>query len=120
MINLFVFNLKHFTEGIVSFKKEGAYPRISLRLTFESELGIYSYIFNKDSYKDSYLEKIRILLSRIYANADQGNAFMVLDFYKDEELYLSDTNEYIFDTLSITRMSKENRTEVNCIEYKLS
>lgn len=120
MINSFVFNLKHFMEGIVSFKEEGAYPGISLRLTFESELGIYSYVFNKDSYKDSYLKKIRFLLSRIYANADQGNNFMVLDFYKDEELYLSDTNECIFDKLSITRMSKENHTEVNCIEYKLS
>lgn len=117
MINLFVFNLKHFNEGIVSFRKASG---ISLRLTFESELGIYSYIFNKDSYEDSYLEKIRTLLSRIYANADQGNDFMVLDFYKDGELYLSDTNECIFDRLSITRMSKENRTDVNCIEYKLS
>lgn len=120
MINLFVFNLKHFMEGIVSFKEEGAYPCISLRLTFESELGIYSYIFNKDSYEDSYLEKIRNLLSRIYANADQGNDFMVLDFDKDGELCLSDTNEYIFDRISITRMSKENHTEVQCIKYKLS
>ena len=122
MINLFVFNLKHFTEGIISFKKEGAYPHpsISLRLTFESELGIYSYNFYKDLYKDSYLKKIRTLLSRIYVNADQGNAFMALNFDKDGELYLSDTNECIFDRLSITRMSKENRTDVNCIEYKLS
>lgn len=120
MISLFVFNLKHFNEGIVDFKKEGAYPGISLRLTFESELGIYSYIFTKASYEDYYLEKIRRILSRIYANADQGNDFMVLDFDKDGELYLSDTNECIFDRLSITRMSKENRTDVNCIEYKLS
>lgn len=107
MINLFVFNLKHFIEGTVSFKKEGAYPNISLRLTFESKSGICFYTFKKDSYKDSYLEKIRNLLSRIYANADQGNDFMVLDFYKDGELCLSDTNEYIFDKVIITRMQKD-------------
>ena len=118
MINLFIFNLKYFREGIISSQREGAYPGISLKLVFESKFGSYSYVFNKDTYKNSYLDKALLLLSRIYANVDQGNTLISLDFDNDEELYDMENKSFIFDKVSILERD-QNYSLIAQTEYKL-
>jgi hypothetical protein len=117
MINLFVFNLKHFKEGIISSKRNGAYPSISLKLVFESRFGNYSYVFSKNTYNESYLDKIRTLLSRIYANVDQGNTLISLDFDNDGELLDTENDGFIFDKVIIS--DRDQNYKIAYTEYKL-
>lgn len=115
MINLFVFNLKHFREGIISSNEDG----ITLKLSFRENDGSPSeYVFTKNTYSEKYLDMICYLLDRIYSAIKSGDPVFKLDFdKKNSSIYASG---FIFDRISITRMSKENHTEVQCIEYKLS
>lgn len=121
MINLFVFNLKQFREGIISSQRNGAYPSISLKLVFESRFGNYSYIFSKNTYNESSLYKIRTLLSRIYANyanVDQSNTLISLDFDNDGELLDTENGGFIFDKVIIS--DRDQNYKIAYTEYKLS
>lgn len=119
MINSFVFNLKQFREGIIFSINEEDRQNITLKLSFrENDGSPYKYVFIKDTYSEKYLDIIRYLLDRIYSAIEAGSSVFKLDFdKKNSSIYASG---FIFDKVSITRMKKENYTEVYRIEYKLS
>lgn len=120
MINLFVFDLKHFREGIVSSINEEIRQNITLKLSFrDSDGSPYEYVFIKDTYSEKYLDMICYLLNRIYSAIEAGSSAFKLDFdKKNPSIYAS--GFFIFDKVSITRRNKENHTEVYRREYKLS
>ena len=70
MINLFVFNLKQFREGIISSNEDG----ITLKLSFrDSDGSPYEYVFTKDTYSEKYLDMICYLLDGIYSAIKSGD-----------------------------------------------
>lgn len=111
MINLFVFNLKQFREGIISTNNKEDRQNITLKLSFrESDGSPYEYIFIKDTYSEKYLDLICYLLDRIYSAIEEGSSAFKLNFdKKNSSIYASG---FIFDKVIITIMGKENYTEM--------
>lgn len=116
MINLFVFNLKQFREGIISSNENG----ITLKLSFSDIDGsLYEYVFTKDTYSEKYLDMICYLLNNLYNEMGAGCSNSVLNFNEhNSRLYVQ--GGYIFDKVNIIRRSKTEYTIVSRIEYKLS
>lgn len=116
MINVFVFNLKHFREGIISSNENG----ITLKLSFSDESGFpYEYVFTKDTYSEKYLDMIGYLLDNIYREMGAGCSNSMLNFNEhNSRLYVQ--GGYIFDKVNIIRRSKTEYTIVSRTEYKLS
>lgn len=114
MINLFVFNLKHFREGIISSNENG----ITLKLSFSDIDGsLYEYVFTKDTYSEKYLDMICYLLNNLYNEMGAGCSNFLLDFNeKNSQVYASG---FIFDKVNILKRSKDYSI-VYRIEYKLS
>lgn len=115
MINLFVFNLKQFREGIISTNNKEDRQNITLKLSFrESDGSPYEYIFIKDTYSEKYLDIICYLLDRIYSAIEEGSSAFKLDFdKKNSSIYASG---FIFDKVIITIMGKESYTEMFTIQ----
>lgn len=111
MINLFVFNLKQFREGIISTNNKEDRQNITLKLSFrESDGSPYEYTFIKDTYSEKYLDIISYLLDQIYSAIEEGSSAFKLDFdKKNSSIY---TSGFIFDKVIITIMGKENYTEM--------
>ena len=118
MINLFVFNLKQFREGIISTNNKEDRQNITLKLSFrESDGSPYEYVFIKDTYSEKYLDIIRYLLDQIYSAIESGDPAFKLNFdKKNSSIYASG---FIFDKVNIIRRSKDYSI-VSRIEYKLS
>lgn len=118
MINLFVFNLKQFREGIISTNNKEDRQNITLKLSFrESDGSPYEYIFIKDTYSEKYLDIICYLLDRIYSAIEEGSSAFKLDFdKKNSSIYASG---FIFDRVIISRRNRDY-SQVARIEYKLS
>lgn len=114
MINVFVFNLKHFREGIISSNENG----ITLKLSFsDSDGSPYEYVFTKDTYSEKYLDMIAYLLNNLYREMGAGCFNFLLDFdKKNSQVHAS---EFIFDKVNIIRRSKDYSI-VYRTEYKLS
>lgn len=114
MINLFVFNLKHFREGIVSSNEDG----ITLKLSFIDENNpLYEYVFIKDTYSEKYLNMISYLLDRIYSAIKSGDPAFKLDFDKANSLIYA--SEFIFDRVNVIRRNRDY-SQVARTEYMLS
>lgn len=114
MINLFVFNLKHLTEGIISSNEDG----ITLKLSFSDIDGSpYEYVFTKDTYSEKYLNMISYLLDRIYSAIKSGDPAFKLDFDKANSLIYA--SEFIFDRVNVIRRNRDY-SQVVRTEYKLS
>lgn len=115
MINLFVFNLKQFREGIISTNNKEDRQNITLKLSFrESDGSPYEYIFIKDTYSEKYLDIICYLLDRIYSAIEEGSSAFKLDFdKKNSSIYASG---FIFDRVIISIMGKENYTEMFTVQ----
>ena len=114
MINLFVFNLKHFREGIISSNENG----ITLKLSFNDIDGSpYEYVFTKDTYSEKYLDMICYLLNNLYNEMGVGCSNFLLNFNKkNSQVYDSG---FIFDKVNILKRSKDYSI-VYRTEYKLS
>lgn len=118
MINLFVFNLKHFREGIIYCTNEGINPGITLKLSFVGNNDFpYEYVFTKNTYSEKYLDMICYLLDRIYSAIEAGSSAFKLDFNKANSLIY--TSEFIFDRVNVIRRNRDC-SQVARIEYKLS
>lgn len=114
MINVFVFNLKHFREGIISSNENG----ITLKLSFNDIDGSpYEYVFTKDTYSEKYLDMICYLLNNLYNEMGVGCSNFLLNFNKNNSQVHA--SGFIFDKVNIIRRSKDYLI-VSRIEYKLS
>lgn len=115
MINVFVFNLKHFREGIISSTKNG----ITLKLSFRDNYDLpYEYVFTKDTYSDTFLNRICSLLDNLYREMGAGCSNSMLDFNQhNSRLYVQ--GGYIFDKVNIIRRGNDYSI-VYRTEYKLS
>lgn len=118
MINLFVFNLKQFREGIISCTNEGIYQGITLKLSFVGNNDFpYEYVFTKNTYSEKYLDMICYLLDQIYSAIEAGSSVFKLDFdKKNSSIYAS---EFIFDRVNVIRRNRDY-SQVARTEYKLS
>jgi hypothetical protein len=115
MINLFVFNLKHFAEGIISSNEDG----ITLKLSFIDENNpLYEYVFIKDTYSEKYLNMTCSLLGDIYQEMKTGGSNYRLNF-NPYNLRLCSSEGYIFDRVIINRKER-NSSQMAYTEYKLS
>lgn len=114
MINLFVFNLKQFREGIISSNEDG----ITLKLSFVGNNDFpYEYVFLKDTYSKKYLNMISYLLDRIYSAIEAGDPAFKLDFDKANSLIYA--SEFIFDRVNVIRRNRDY-SPVARTEYMLS
>lgn len=119
MINVLVFNLKHFREGIISSINKEDKQGITLKLSFISSDGLpYEYVFTKDTYSDTFLNPICYLLDNLYREMGAGCSNSMLDFNQhNSRLYVQ--GGYIFDKVNIIRRDKDYSI-VYHTEYKLS
>lgn len=115
MINVFVFNLKHFREGIISSSEDG----ITLKLSFMGNDGLpYDYVFTKDNYSKKHLDMISYLLDNLYREMGAGCSNFMLNFNEhNSQLYVS--GGYLFDKVNVIRR-KADYGIVYRTEYKLS
>ena len=118
MINLFVFDLKHFREGIISFTNKEINPGITLKLSIVGNNDFsYEYVFTKNTYSEKYLDMICYLLDRIYSAIKSGDPVFKLDFdKKNSSIYASG---FIFDRVNVIRRNRDY-SQVIRTEYKLS
>lgn len=118
MINLFVFNLKQFREGIISCIDEGIYQGITLKLSFVGNNDFpYEYVFTKNTYSEKYLDMICYLLDRIYSAIEVGSSAFKLSFDKHNSLIYA--SEFIFDRVKVIRRNRDY-SQVARTEYMLS
>lgn len=118
MINLFVFNLKQFREGIISSINKEDRQNITLKLSFVGNNDFpYEYVFTKNTYSEKYLDMICYLLDSIYSAIKSGDPVFKLDFdKKNSSIYASG---FIFDKVNVIRRNRDY-SQVVRTEYMLS